>query len=111
MPEYFHLFAAIRANEIAHIFYKAKHGHVHNLRHIHSLFHHHFDKILGGGDDDDARNGNTLEHGQGHVTRSGGHIDKEQIDVLPNNVRPKLHYRARNDHAAPNDGGRLVVKQ
>ena len=104
------LFAAVRAGDIAHVFYDADDGDVHLLRHLHGLLHDHGDKLLRGGDDDDAVERDGLEDAQWHVARAGGHID-EQIVHIPGNIRPELLDDTADDGAAPDDGIGLILQK
>ena len=80
LAEEIDLFAAVRAGDIAHVLHDADDGDVHLFSHLHGLLHDHGDKLLRGGDDDDAVERDGLEDAQWHVARAGGHID-EQMDM------------------------------
>lgn len=64
--------AAIRALVVRHVLDQAQHWHVHVLGHADGLLDDHVDEHLRGGRDDDALEGELLEHRHGDVTRSRG---------------------------------------
>ena len=103
--------AAVRAAEIAVVLHKADDGHMHHLGHAHGLGHDHGDKLLRRGDDHNAVHRQGLEDRQGHVARSGRHVDEQIVDIFPHDVRPELLHRARNDGAAPENRVVLVLEQ
>ena len=103
--------AAVRAAEIAVVLHKADDGHMHHLGHAHGLGHDHGDKLLRRGDNHNAVHRQGLEDRQGHVARSGRHVDEQIVDIFPHDVRPELLHRARNDGAAPENRVVLVLEQ
>ena len=104
------LLPAVRAGDIAHVLHQAHDGDLHHLRHLDGLLHHHAHQLLGGGHDDDAVQGNGLEHAEGHVAGSRRHIH-EQIVAVPQHVGPELLDHAGDDRAPPDDRVRLVGQQ
>lgn len=103
------LFAAVGAEEVAHVFDDAYDGDGHHFGHLDGLFDDHADKLLGGGDDDDAVKRERLEDAQGDVAGAGGHID-EEIVYVPDDVGPELGHDAADDRAAPDDGVGFVIQ-
>ena len=103
--------AAVRAAKVGIVLHEAQHGNVHHVRHFHGLRHDHGHQILGRGNDDHAVHRQALEHRQGYVTGSGGHIHKQIVHVLPDHVRPELLHRAGDDRTAPNHRVGGVVQQ
>ena len=103
------LLAAVGAAEVAVVLHQAQNGDVHHLGHLDGLGDNHAHQILGGGDDDDAVHREGLEHRQGHVAGSGGHIPKEIAHLAPDDVGPELLDRAGDDRAAPDDRVGLVL--
>ena len=65
-------FAAVGADNIAHVFHDAENGYIHHFCHTHGLFHYHAHQLLGRGNDDDAVHRQGLEGAQGHVAGAGG---------------------------------------
>ena len=84
---------------------------MHHLGHAYGLGHDHGDKLLRRGDDHDAVHRQGLEDRQGHVARSGRHVDEQIVDIFPHDVRPELLDGAGDDRAAPDDGVGLVREQ
>ena len=77
-----------------------------------AFFDDHADELLGRGDDDDAVDGQRLEHGQGHVTGTGRHIDEQKVNIFPDDISPKLFDRAAQNWAAPqNRIGRIFQQE
>ena len=103
--------AAVRAAEVGIVLHEAQHGNVHHVRHFHRLRHDHGHQILRGSDDDDAIHRQALEHRQGYVAGSGGHVNEQIVNVLPDNVRPELFHRARDDRTAPHHRVGGIVQQ
>ena len=105
------LLAAVRAAEVGIVLHEAQHGNVHHVRHFHGFRNDHGHQILRGSDDDDTIHRQALEHRQGYVAGSGGHVNEQIVNVLPDNVRPELLHRARDDWAAPYHRVGGVVQQ
>jgi len=103
--------AAVRADDVAHVFYDAQHGHLHHLSHVHGLCHDHAYQLLRACHHNDAIHRQALEHGQGHITGARGHIHEQEIHVLPDHIGPELLDRTGNDRAAPHNGVFLVLHQ
>ena len=104
------LFAAVRAENIAHVLNEAQNGHLHHLRHLDRLLHHHGDELLGGGHHDNAVQRDGLEDGEGHVPGARGHVDKE-IVAVPQHVRPELLDNAGDDRAPPDHWVRFIGEE
>ena len=83
---------------------------MHHLGHLDGLADDHADQFLRAGHDDDAVHRQRLEDGQRHIAGSRGHIDEEKVNV-PHNLLPELLDSARNDGAAPDNGGLGVIEQ
>ena len=111
LPEDIQHLAAVGTAQVAHVFHKAEHGNMHQLRHADRLLDDHGDKLLRGGDDDDAVYGERLEYRQRHIARSGRQIDKHPVDLAPNDIRPELLDGARDDGTAPHDRVGLLGQQ
>ncbi len=103
--------AAVGTGEVAHVLDEPQDGHVHHLRHVDRLFDDHLDEVLRCGDDDDAAQRDALKDGERNVARSRGHIEEHDIDVLPQDVRPELDRRPRDEGAAPDDGVVVMLQQ
>ena len=103
--------AAVRAAEIAVVFHKTEHRHLHHVGHAYRFPHNHGHQLLRRGDDNHAVYRQGLEYRQRNVPRSGRHIDKHIIDVLPDHIRPELLHRARDDRAAPEHRVAGIVQQ
>ena len=83
---------------------------MHHLGHLDGFTDDHADQLLRAGHDDDAVHRQSLEHGQRHVAGARGHVNEQEINV-PHDLLPELLDRARNDGAAPDNGGLGVVEQ
>ena len=105
------LSAAVRAAEVAVVLHQTQHRHLHHIGHAHGLADDHGNQLLRRGDDDHAVDGQGLKHRQRHIARSGRHIDEHIVHVLPDDVRPELLDRARDDRPAPQHGVAGVVQQ
>ena len=103
--------AAVGTFHIAHVLHQAQHGDVHHLGHLHRLGDDHAHQLLGGGDNEDAVQGQGLEHGQRRVAGAGRHIHKHVIHVAPDDVGPKLLDGPGDDGPAPHHGGGLLLQQ
>ena len=69
---------------------QAQNGDVHHLGHLDGLGDNHAHQILGGGDHHDAVHRQGLEHRQGHIAGSGGHIHKQVVHVAPDEDRKSV---------------------
>ena len=103
------LLAAVGAAEVAVVLHQAQNGDVHHLGHLDGLGDNHAHQILGGGDHHDAVHRQGLEHRQGHVAGSGGHIHKQVVHVAPDDIGPELLHRPGDHRAAPHHRVGLVL--
>ena len=83
----------MRADDIAHVLNKTQYGNVHHGSHIASLADDHGYEILGSRYHDDTVDGKGLEYRKRHITRSGRHIDKKDIERAPVDISPELSYK------------------
>lgn len=97
------LLSAIGAGVGAHVFDEPQYRDMHHFGHFNRFFYYHADKLLRSSDNDDAIDGEGLEHRKGNITGAGGHIHKHEIDVFPVHIGPELAHRAGNNRAAPNN--------
>ena len=111
LAEHVDFFAAVRAQDIAHVFHKAQHGNVHHIGHVHGLGDDQAHQLLRAGHYDDAVHRQRLEHRQRYVARARGHVHKQEIHILPDDLLPELLDGARNDGPAPHDRVAFVLQQ
>ena len=95
------LFAAIRANGVAHILNKPQNGNIHHFSHVVSLAHNKGNQILRGSYYYRAVNRDRLENRKRNVARTGRAVYYKVIKVAPYNILPKLLYRSRYYGTAP----------
>ncbi len=57
-----------------------------------------------GGHHHDAVHGDGLEHREGHVAGSGGHVDEQVVQLAPTHVGPELLDHAGQEAAPPDHG-------
>ena len=60
--------------------------------------------------DDDALDGEGLEHREGDVARSRGHVDEQEVEIAPGALAPELLEGACHDRAAPDHRVGLVLE-
>ena len=82
---------------------------MHHLGHLHRLGDDHAHQVLGRGDHHNAVNGEGLEHGEGHVAGSRGHVHKHIVYISPDHVAPELLDGTGDDGAPPDHRVGLVL--
>ena len=97
--------------EVGIVFYQTENGYVHHLCHLHCFGNNHGNQFLRRGYDDNAINGQGLEHSQGNIASSGRHIHKHKVDVSPNNICPELFNHIGNHRTTPNNRVRFVGQE
>src|SRR5699024_11738890 len=97
------LFAAVRTNQIAHVFNDADDRNVHQLCHFIGFFDDHRNQILWGGNDNNAVDRNGLENGQRNVAGAWRHIDEHIVYLAPDNIAPELFNGTCNDRTSPDN--------
>ena len=111
LTEQLRAFSAVGTLIVGHILNDANNGDVHEGRHVDSLLHYHRNEILRSGYDNDAVDGQGLEHGQRHISGSRRHINKHIVDIVPDHIGPELLYGACYDRTTPDNGIGIVFKQ
>ena len=104
-------FAAVGTLVVAVILYQTQDGNGHHVGHIHRLGNDHGHQLLGGGDHHDAVNGQRLEHRQGYVAGSRGHIHKQVVYVAPRHIGPELLDHVGNDRSPPDNRVGLMLHE
>ena len=105
------LLPAVGALEITVILHHAQDGLVHHLGHADRLGDDEGDQVLGRGDHHDPVHGDGLEDGQGHIARSGGHVNEQIVQLAPAHVGPELFDHAAQQAAPPDHRVSLVLQQ
>ena len=103
--------AAVGTFKIAHILDDTEDRYIHELSHLDSLLNDHRDKLLRRSNYNDTVNGKRLENSQRNIACSGGHINDQTVNILPDNVCPELLYNSCDNGTSPYNGIGLVFQK